>query len=87
MLISSLLPLLGSFRSPSISPAAGADDVVTLIIVPRIAEGKRIKSRPRPASCVRSRSQRLAAEIDAGASSSGADGALGGLDCRAQDAR
>ena len=75
MLISSLLPLLGSY-SLAFDLVAGADDVVTLIIIPRIAEGKTHKAEAgelRPISITAT-----AAEIDAELSK-GADGALGGL--------
>ncbi len=75
MLISSLLPLLGSY-SLAFDLVAGADDVVTLIIIPRIAEGKTHKAEAgelRPISITAT-----AAEIDAELSK-GAAGALGGL--------
>lgn len=75
MLISSLLPLLGSY-SLAFDLVAGADDVVTLIIIPRIAEGKTYKAEAgelRPISITAT-----AAEIDAELAK-GADGALGGL--------
>ena len=75
MLISSLLPLLGSY-SLAFDLVAGDDGVVTLIIIPRVAEGKTHKAEAgelRPISITAT-----AAEIDAELSK-GADGALGGL--------
>ncbi|MHA3795498.1 PRTRC system protein E [Sphingomonas sp. YL-JM2C] len=75
MLISSLLPLLGSY-SLAFDLVAGADGVVTLIIIPRIAEGKSHKAEAgelHPISIIAT-----AAEIDAELAK-GAEGALGGL--------
>lgn len=75
MLISSLLPLLGSY-SLAFDLVAGADGVVTLIIIPRIAEGKSHKAAAgelHPISIIAT-----AAEIDAELAK-GAEGALGGL--------
>lgn len=75
MLITSLLPLLGSY-SLAFDLVAGADGVVTLIIIPRIAEGKSHKAETgelHPISIIAT-----AAEIDAELAK-GAEGALGGL--------
>lgn len=75
MLITNLLPLLGSY-SLAFDLVAGADGVVTLIIIPRIAEGKSQKAEAgelHPISIIAS-----AAEIDAELAK-GAEGALGGL--------
>ena len=55
MLITNLLPMLGNY-SLAFDLVAGDDGVVTLIIIPRVAEGKTHKAEA--ASCVRSRSQR-----------------------------
>ncbi|HEX7782598.1 MAG TPA: PRTRC system protein E [Sphingobium sp.] len=75
MLITSLLPLLGSY-SLAFDLVAGADDVVTLVIIPRIAEGKSHQPEAgelRPISMTAT-----AAEIDAELAK-GVEGALGGL--------
>lgn len=75
MLITNLLPLLGSY-SLAFDLVAGADGVVTLIIIPRIAEGKSQKAEAgelHPISIIAT-----AAEIDAELAK-GAEGALGGL--------
>lgn len=75
MLITSLMPLLGSY-SLAFDLVAGADDVVTLIIIPRIAEGKTHKPEAgelRPISITAT-----AVEIDAELAK-GAEGALGEL--------
>lgn len=75
MLIASLLPLLGSY-SLAFDLIAGTDGVVTLIIIPRIAEGKTHKPEAgelRPISITAT-----AAEIDAELAK-GTEGALAGL--------
>ncbi|WP_298674071.1 PRTRC system protein E [uncultured Sphingomonas sp.] len=75
MLITNLLPLLGSY-SLAFDLVAGADGVVTLIIIPRVAEGKSQKAEAgelHPISIIAT-----AAEIDAELAK-GAEGALGGL--------
>ena len=75
MLITNLLPLLGSY-SLAFDLVAGADGVVTLIIIPRIAEGKSQKAEAgelHPISIIAT-----AEEIDAELAK-GAEGALGGL--------
>lgn len=75
MLITNLLPMLGSF-SLAFDLVAGDDGVVTLIIIPRVAEGKTHKAEAgelRPISITAT-----AAEIDAELAK-GAEGALGGL--------
>ena len=75
MLITNLLPMLGSY-SLAFDLVAGDDGVVTLIIIPRVAEGKTHKAEAgelRPISITAT-----AAEIDAELAK-GAEGALGGL--------